>query len=548
MTNVTIPRDVAVTVSTLCEDLATPVSLSVAILARYGEWDQIALKKVDPIHYLTADMYWRDAVACSVLRKTEDLPTSFDREAKAVKLFHDCERLCFLSNERLSPFVFNAHAPEDDGIATFVAAVQKWIGCILGRPPTNVRGRFGPGSTYGDRGKLCTVPDKMSSRPTLTASAMGFLFPWTETKWATACAVSGRAPKFVPGNRFTTVPKDASKFRGIAIEPSVNLFYQLGLGRAVRRKLLQSGIDLKNGQDIHRQVAREASIRGHMSTLDLSNASDTICRNLVKLLLPSNWFELFDSLRSPTTHVDGKTLRLEKFSSMGNGFTFELETLVFLGICAASLESCGLPVLIGTNVLVYGDDIIVPTECSRVVISALRFFGMDLNESKSFVSGPFRESCGGDFFEGIDVRPYFLKEFPSEPQHYIAMANGFRQLASPSRSHANRSRLTRRAWFCILDALPSDIRRCRGPKDLGDLVIHDEEDRWQFRWRHSIRYLRCYRPARFTRIGWEHFRPEVVLATALYGIGDERGGKHPVKGIDPRDNVIGYKLGWVPRS
>lgn len=548
MTHQAIPHNVFAAVSTLCADLATPISLSVAILARYGEWDQIASKKVDPSHYLTADRYWRDAVAVSVLRKTEDLPTTFDRKARAVGQFHECERQCAMSNERLSPFLFNAHALEDDGIMDFVSVVRKWISVILGRPPTNVRGRFGPGSTYGDRGKLCTVPDKMSSRPTLTASAMGFLFPWTETKWASACAESRCAPEFVPGNRFTTVPKDASKFRGIAIEPSINLFYQLGLGRAVRRKLLQSGIDLKNGQDIHRQVAREASIRGHMSTLDLSNASDTVCKNLVKLLLPSNWFDFFDALRSPTTLVEGKVMRLEKFSSMGNGFTFELETLIYLGICAASLESCGLPVQIGTNVLVYGDDIIVPTECSRVVISALRFFGMTINEGKSFVSGPFRESCGGDFFEGIDVRPYFLKEFPNEPQQFIAMANGLRSLANPSRFYANRSRLTRRAWFSVLDAIPSDIRRCRGPQDLGDLVIHDEQDRWQVRWRHSIRYIRCYRPARFTRVGWEHFKPDVVLATALYGVGDERGGNYPVRGVDTRDNVTGYKLGWVPRS
>jgi hypothetical protein len=542
MTNVSVPREVVDTVTALCADLATPVSLSVAILIKYGEWDQLALKKVWPKHYNSADQYWRDAVAVSALRKVDDLPTSFDRKKDAEELFTSCESQCYRTNERLSPLIYGAHALGDEGVADFVSTARKYIRSILGSPSDELEGRFGPGSTYGDRGFLTTVPDKMSSRPTLTASAMGFLFPWSSTAWATACANDGRAPLFVPGNRFTTVPKDSTKFRGIAIEPSINLFYQLGVGRLIRRKLSKSGINLKDGQDIHRRVACEASKRGHMSTLDLSNASDTICKNLVRLLLPHVWFDLLDSLRSPTTEINGKRVRLEKFSSMGNGFTFELETLIFLGICCACMESCAIPVSIGTNVLVYGDDIIVPTECSSVVISALRYFGMTTNESKSFVEGPFRESCGGDFFDGVDVRPYFLKEFPREPQDYIAMANGLRRLVNPDPDHSHRSSVIRRAWFRILDALPSHVRRLRGPKDLGDLVIHDEEERWETRWRHSIRYIRCYRPARFTRVGWEHFKPDVVLATALYGTGDG------LLGVTPRGSVLGYKVGWVPRS
>lgn len=544
MPKVSLSRDVTDTVLALCEDLASPTSLSVAILIRHGEWDQLAEKRVDPIHYVTADSYWRDAAAVSVLRKLEDLPTTFDRKAKAEKAFFDCERQCYVANERLSPFLYGAYAPEEEGVFDFISKARKYIRLILGAPVKNFDGRFGPGATYGDKGKLVTVPDKMSSRPTLTASALGFLFPWSDTKWASACAEYGCAPEFVSGNRFTTVPKDATKFRGIAIEPSLNLFYQLGLGREVRRRLLRAGINLRDGQDIHRQVAREASVRGHMSTLDLSNASDTVCRNLVKLLLPTDWYEIFDSLRSPTTEVKGKRVVLEKFSSMGNGFTFELETLIFLAISCAAMESCAIPVEIGTNVLVYGDDIIVPTECSSVVISALRFFGMTPNREKSFVEGPFRESCGGDYFNGTDVRPYFLKESPSEPQQFIAMANGIRRLGNPDVGQLHRRSLTRRSWFRILDALPSRIRRLRGPHGLGDLVIHDEEDRWAntVRWRSSIRWIRVYRPARFQRVGWNHFKPSVVLATALYGTGDGE------LGVTPRDAVLGYKEGWVPFS
>lgn len=402
-----LPNDVRDAALSLCEGLATPISLSVAILIRYGEWDTLAAKQLDPLHYVSSEHYWRDAASVSFLRKLEELPTSVDRKAAAYKSFFECEAQCYRANERLSPFLYSAYADEDRGVHSFILCARKYIREWLGAFPDIFEGRFGPGATYGDKGKLTTVPDKMSSRPTLTASALGVLFPWSSTAWASACAVDGRTPEFVRGNRFTTVPKDSLKYRGIAIEPSLNLFYQLGLGRKIRARLLRAGIDLQNGQDIHRRVACEASIRGHMSTLDLSNASDTVCRNLVKLLLPTKWFEGLDSLRSPTTEVDGKRVVLEKFSSMGNGFTFELETLIFSGLCAAALESSGLHVDLGENLLVYGDDIIVPSECSSIVISALQFFGMTPNKRKSFVNGPFRESCGGDFFLGRDVRPFF---------------------------------------------------------------------------------------------------------------------------------------------
>jgi hypothetical protein len=510
MPNASLPAYVQDAAITLCEGLATPISLSVAILVRYGEWDQLAVKQVEPHHYVSSEHYWRDAASVSFLRKLEDLPTSFDRKAAAYRSFFECEAQCYSTNERLSPFLYGSYDTAEEGVHKFILCARKYIRSWLGVCPEILEGRFGPGATYGDKGKLTTVPDKMSSRPTLTAASLGVLFPWASTAWAKACAEDGRSPEFVRGNRFTTVPKDASKFRGIAIEPSLNLFYQLGLGRKIRQRLLSAGINLRDGQDIHRRVACEASIRGHMSTLDLSNASDTVSRNLVKLLLPTKWYEALDSLRSPTTEVDGKRVVLEKFSSMGNGFTFELETLLFAGICAAALESGGHHVYLGENLLVYGDDIIVPSDCSGIVISALQFFGMTPNKRKSFVEGPFRESCGGDFFRGRDVRPYFLKELPSEPQQIIAMANGIRRMADAVHVAHGRLDLVRRSWFRVLDALPSSIRRLRGPKDLGDLTIHDDQERWQTRWRHGIRYIRVYRPARFRRVGWEHFKPNVA--------------------------------------
>jgi hypothetical protein len=101
---------------------------------------------------------------------------------------------------------------------------------------------------------------------------------------------------------------------------------------------------------------------------------------------------------------DGTWRELEKFSSMGNGCTFELESLLFLCICRSiipeNLHGC---------ISVYGDDIIIPQEYTEAVVERLNSLGFSVNADKSFWQGSFRESCGSFTFDGIDVRPFYLK-------------------------------------------------------------------------------------------------------------------------------------------
>jgi hypothetical protein len=66
------------------------------------------------------------------------------------------------------------------------------------------------------------------------------------------------------------------------------------------------------------------------------------------------------------------------------------------------------------QVRIYGDDIIVPVDCVPHVIAELETFGFKINRDKSFWNGKFRESCGGDFYDGQDVTPVRLrKEIPT---------------------------------------------------------------------------------------------------------------------------------------
>jgi len=202
------------------------------------------------------------------------------------------------------------------------------------------------------------------------------------------------------------------------VEPGLNMFLQKGIGRYIRKRLKDVvGLDLKHAQQKHRWLAFEASLGSGLSTLDLSNASDTVSLELVRELLPDEWYDMMKCCRTGTVDewLDGgpevgpcrkKVTLLNKFSSMGNGFTFELETLVFWALSAAITQLEGLP---GKRVSVYGDDIICPAGAVPRIVKTFSDLGLTVNVEKSFTEGPFFESCGGDYFFGIDVRPVYVK-------------------------------------------------------------------------------------------------------------------------------------------
>lgn len=535
----------------LLEGLACPRSLTVAILLRHEEYDQLASLQLDPCWFSSPSEYLKAASATELFRKCADLPgPSGRRREAAVENFWASERQCFRTNLRLYPYV--DRQGDNEAIIGFIAGCRKKVKKWLGRLPARVDGRFGPGATYGDRGRLITVPDKMTSSPTCTSTDVPFTFGWEDTAWARQWRARGcGAVTRVRGNRFTTVPKDTLKDRGIAIEPSLNVFYQLGVGREIRQRLLVAGIDLQNGQAIHRRVACESSVTGEFATIDLSNASDTVSTSLVELLLPTLWHDLLCLLRSPfTSHPvkDDRWVRLEKFSSMGNGFTFELETLLFLAIASQAMESCGVDPSPGVNVWVYGDDIIVPTSCSSAVIASLRYFGFSPNPRKTFTEGPFRESCGGDFFDGRSVRAHYVKKLPCDDADRISLANGLSRLVVALRRLGHDCRRIRQARYRVLDSISIPARYCRGPSDLGDAVIWDSQDRWSTKEEAGIRYLKCWTPVPDRVNLYQHFSPEIQLAYALYIAGSRPDSRDAPDLIPVRGQVSGYKVTWVPYS
>jgi hypothetical protein len=87
-----------------------------------------------------------------------------------------------------------------------------------------------------------------------------------------------------------------------------------------------------------------------------------------------------------------------------------------------------------------------------------------------------------------------------------------------------------------------DIRCCRGPEGLGDIVIHDEPQRWSVRTEHSRRYFRVYQPHSWKRVRWTEFSSSVVFAAALYSL------RHDPRGLIPRGKPLSYRVAEVEFS
>lgn len=189
----------------------------------------------------------------------------------------------------------------------------------------------------------------------------------------------------VHGSRGSSVQKNNEKRRFINVECLGNVILQRCVALTLRDVLRKLGNDLEVGQHIHRE-----RISKSISTIDFSNASDSILHDLIRLMWPTEMFKYLDRYRSPFCLVDGTYHKCHKLSSMGNGFTFEVMTITLLAIAR----------VLDDDATVYGDDVIISNEHAEQFIRATECMGMTVNETKSFVGHRFRESCGGFYLDG----------------------------------------------------------------------------------------------------------------------------------------------------
>lgn len=285
------------------------------------------------------------------------------------------------------------------------------------------RWRFGPGASHQVKGSH--IVDKISQPMTVTDSAEPLVVQLRRQHayLSSFDAIEGKPTLLVQGSKMSFVPKNEEKARTIAIEPSGNMALQLALGSYVEDVLRHIGLDIRSQQSRNRELARLGSLTSKLATLDLSSASDRISVSLCKALLPKRVFLLMMRIRSSHTLIDGVYHKLNMMSTMGNGFTFPIMTLLILSLCYATARSLGGPLnyvdyrFIG----VFGDDIVVPTHIARPLIYVLNSAGLHVNVQKSYLEGPFRESCGGDYYHGEDVTPFYVKSLATDADVYVAI-------------------------------------------------------------------------------------------------------------------------------
>lgn len=228
----------------------------------------------------------------------------------------------------------------------------------------------------------------------------------------------------VKGNKLFFVPKTTEISRTCCTEPFCNMLLQKAIGAFLEYRLRRHfGVSLSLQPDYNRELARLGSSDGSFGTIDLSSASDSIAWSLVEKVVPTNLLGWLRIARSPATILpDGSEMGLGMISTMGNGFTFPLQTIIFASAVRAVYQLMGYTMSCPrTQFGVFGDDIIVRRETYDVVIRLLTKLGFEVNGDKSFNSGPFRESCGHDYFQGHYVRGVYITGLETVPEVYSAI-------------------------------------------------------------------------------------------------------------------------------
>lgn len=216
--------------------------------------------------------------------------------------------------------------------------------------------------------------------------------------------------------KLIAVPKDTRGPRLICVHPAEAIWLQQGLRRELERCI--SVHRFQNGpwprgrihfddQTVNGKIAHFSSASREYATLDMKEASDRISEPLVQILFGSKykWFGCTRAQKLIISHPDysGSTFDISCYAPMGNATCFPVQSLVFWAICVASMKR--QRVCQPGAAFVFGDDIIVPSRAAQGVINDLETFGLVVNRTKSFWRGGFRESCGVDAFNGVNVTP-----------------------------------------------------------------------------------------------------------------------------------------------
>jgi hypothetical protein len=351
------------------------------------------------------------------LKKNASLPESPGKDFRTLRNFVLSERQCKETNDRLNSHDKGKHfVSEVERAQSYIKDVLGPITPFLNSLEERIRVTAGASSTRTRR------------------ESLPYLKVRRRIPFSTGCAKYGRQllkafgfkqshVSICDNNRVTAVPKNWKINRMIACEPEGNLSFQLAFDQFAKERLKRHGIDLSN-QSLNQELARLGSIDAHLCTIDFKNASDTVAENLVWLLFPWEWACLLSDFRCPVYKMgkDGRSRIYEKFSSMGNGSTFCIETLIFASIAYA---------IHSKEYSVYGDDVIIESRLFEEYEALASYLGFTINADKTHYLGYYRESCGKHWFQGTDVTPLYIRTNGINKPDLCLIVNDLAQIGFP---------------------------------------------------------------------------------------------------------------------
>jgi hypothetical protein len=317
--------------------------------------------------------------------------------------------------------------------------------------PADWRVKHGPGAVSDLRSGTSKYtfpnwPEKLEAMFPLSEFAFANVGIWAQAVDENSKAIQGFS-KHEPPAKLIAVPKTQKAPRLIASEPTAHQWAQQSLNEFIREMTAKSPIAEAisfRDQRPNMVLALKASATGSHATIDLSSASDRLSLWVVERIFRRNlrFLEALHSCRTRwlVNEIDeklGKYIVLKKLAAQGAAFTFPTQTVVYAVVAVGCmLHTLGLPATpdnirkMAREVQVFGDDIIVPIGCWEIVANVLETLGFEVSQSKTFGTGKFRESCGCDAYDGVDVTPaYYLQAYdksrPASVDSCVASSNNF---------------------------------------------------------------------------------------------------------------------------
>lgn len=245
--------------------------------------------------------------------------------------------------------------------------------------------------------------------------------------------------------KLISVPKDITSFRTVLPEEVARQVIGYAYADAITKSLAKSkysmnyyplvkdqipdqypeslykfGVIDTAHQDRNQLAARIGSITNMLATMDYTQASDSISCKLLRILLPEDHYDLIMEIRANKIQLDNTTINSNLAFTMGFAVTFIMESVIFTAAArAAVILSWGFAPEKDrkffkridralASCFSYGDDVIIPSFAADALRLVSDHLGFKLNTDKSYWDSPYRESCGCEFYNGIDISTHYF--------------------------------------------------------------------------------------------------------------------------------------------